>query len=86
MPIDPALFYTGIAAFLAIGAGVGYFVNNGKARAALTFARSTIAVLQSCNTAGSDGTITPDEERQVGRAALHAYRDGGVTLKALMTE
>lgn len=86
MPIDPALFYSAIVASLAVAGTAGYFINNGKARRALTFARSTLGVLSSCDAAIRDGTVSPEDERAVGRVTIQAYKDGGETLKALIPQ
>jgi hypothetical protein len=84
--IDPSLLYAGALGLVALAGGVGYCINNRKAAAAIRFATSTLSSLQACDTAIRDGTVTPDEERNVGRATIQAYRDGGATLAALVQE
>lgn len=70
----------------ALGIIGGYLLNNKKARTAIRF---TIAVLTSAQVyfaAVADGTITPEEERNIGRSVVAAIADGGETLTALLPE
>jgi hypothetical protein len=82
--IDPSLLYAGALGLLALA--VGYCINNRRAAAALRFASSTLTSLQACDEAIHDGTVTPEEERFIGRKTIQAYRDGGATLAALIKE
>jgi len=70
----------------ALGIVGGYCLNNKKARTAIRFTVAGLTSVQACEEAITDGTITPEEERNIGRAVIQAYKDGGEMLKALLPE